>query len=176
MVTVIAKKYVRALLEGKSLENVEGYYKDLYILNDAYSLDKMKNIILSPDISKSDKFEFIISLLDNCNNRIRNFINILVQNDRIYLLPAICDEIRYQISVRKNKFIGNIITKEAIDSDSKRNIEEKISKKFNSSISLNNIVSNYPGIKIEIKDLGVEISFSINRLKAQMAEHILKAI
>jgi len=111
MVTVIAKKYVRALLEGKSLESVEGYYKDLHILSDAYDLDKMKNIILSPDIAKSDKFDFIISLLDNCDNRIRTFINILVQNDRIYLLPAICDEIRYQISVRKKTVIVNAILK-----------------------------------------------------------------
>ena len=36
--------------------------------------------------------------------------------------------------------------------------------------------SDYNGIKIELEDLGVEASFSMDRLKAQMIEYILKAI
>ena len=38
------------------------------------------------------------------------------------------------------------------------------------------VKSDYNGIKIELDDLGVEASFSVDRLKAQMSEYILKAI
>ena len=38
------------------------------------------------------------------------------------------------------------------------------------------MVNAYPGIKVELDNLGVEVSFSAERLKAQMCEHILKAI
>ena len=55
-------------------------------------------------------------------------------------------------------------------------LEDKFSKRFNASIKLDSQKSEYNGIKIELNDLGVEASFSVDRLKAQMSEHILKAI
>jgi F-type H+-transporting ATPase subunit delta len=176
MVPVVSKKYVKALLSGQSEKKAKEYYKNLSILSNAYSLEKMKNIILSPGISKDKKYGFLISLLDKSDKSLNNFIKILVENVRVYLLPSICNEIRYQIATKENKFIGKIISSSALDNKSKKSIEEKLSIKFNSSIKLESIISDYPGIKIEIEDLGVEISFSIDRLKAQMTEHILKAI
>jgi len=176
MVPVVAKKYTKALLETSNDEKIREYYSNLEILSNAYSLEKMKNILLSPTISKKEKYEFIISLIEKSDEKFNNFIKILVENDRMYLVPAICDELRYQLSLKENKFVGHIISHSEIDEKSKKNIEEKLSSKFNSSIILENVKSDYPGIKIEIEDLGVEISFSIDRLKAQMTEHILKAI
>ncbi len=176
MVPVVAKKYVKALLESSSNESIKKYYDDLQVLNEAYTLEKMKNILLSPTISKDEKYKFIISLIEKSDEKFSNFIKILVENDRTDLVPAICDELRYQLSIKENKFVGHIISNSDVDEKSIKSIEEKLSSKFNSSILLENIKSDYPGIKIEIEDLGVEISFSIDRLKAQMTEHILKAI
>ncbi len=176
MVPVVSKKYVKALLIDSDIDKANDYYSELNVLNDAYQTDKMKNIVLSPSVTKNDKYHFLLSLVDRKDKHFENFIKILVENDRIDLLPSICDELRYQISVRENRYVGNIISNEPVDQESISNIEEKLNKKFNSSIKLNSVVSDYPGIKIEIEDLGVEISFSIDRLKAQMTEHILKAI
>jgi F-type H+-transporting ATPase subunit delta len=139
-------------------------------------MEKMKNILLSPTISKNEKFDFIISLIEKPDEKFKNFVKILVLNDRMNLIPAICDELRYELSVKENRFIGHIISNSQIDKKSVSSIEEKLSSKFDSKIVLETIKSDYPGIKIEIEDLGVEISFSIDRLKAQMTEHILKAI
>ncbi len=176
MVPAVAKKYVKALLESSNNKSIKKYYNNLQVLSEAYELEKMKNIMLSPTISKEEKYKFIISLIEKSDKKFSNFIKILVENDRMNLLPAICDELRYQLSIKENKFIGHIISNSEVDEKSIKNIEKKLSSKFNSSILLENIKSDYPGIKIEIEDLGVEISFSIDRLKAQMTEHILKAI
>ncbi len=176
MISAISKKYVKALLLGIDKEQAKEYYEKLKILANAYELEKMQNIILSPNINKDEKYNFMKSLIENSNENLNNFIKILVENDRVELLPSICDEIRYQISIQENKFAGKIISSKEIDDKSRIDIENKLSNKFNSTIILKNIITNYPGIKIEIEDLGVEINFSINRLKAQMTEHILKAI
>lgn len=55
-------------------------------------------------------------------------------------------------------------------------MEENFSKKFNSKIKLDGSKSDYNGVKVELDDLGVEVNFSIDRLKSQMSEYILKAI
>jgi len=176
MIPPIAKKYVKALFESANDTTIRKYYEDLQILNKVYSMEKMKNILLSPTISKNEKFDFIISLFDNPDEKFKNFIKILVINDRTNLISAICDELRYELSLRDNKFTGQIISSSQIDKKNINSIEEKLSSKFDSKIVLQSVKSDYPGIKIEIEDLGVEISFSIDRLKAQMTEHILKAI
>ncbi len=176
MIPPIAKKYVKALFESADDTTIRKYYEDLQILNKVYSMEKMKNILLSPTISKNEKFDFIISLFDNPDEKFKNFIKILVINDRTNLISPICDELRYELSLKDNKFIGHIISSSQIDKKNINSIEEKLSSKFNSKIVLQSVKSDYPGIKIEIEDLGVEISFSIDRLKAQMTEHILKAI
>lgn len=176
MIPPIAKKYVKALFESADEPTVKKYYEDLQVLNSAYSMEKMKNILLSPTISKNEKFDFVVSLIEESDEKFKNFIKILVVNDRMNLIPAICDELRYELSIKENKFVGQIISNSQIDKKSINSIEEKLSSKFDSTIVLESIKSDYPGIKIEIEDLGVEISFSIDRLKAQMTEHILKAI
>ena len=43
-------------------------------------------------------------------------------------------------------------------------------------VEFETIKNDFNGIKIELDDLGVEVSFSIDRLKAQMSEYILKVI
>ena len=176
MIPAISKKYVKALIQGCDEKKYKEYYEKLELLNSAFRHEKMKNILLSPNISKSDKYNFLVSLIENSDTHLDNFIKILVQNDRVFLVPSICDELRYQISVKENSFIGKIISNNTLNKKSVKDIEDRLSSKFNSSIKLESVVSDYPGIKIEIEDLGVEISFSIDRLKAQMTEHILKAI
>jgi hypothetical protein len=44
------------------------------------------------------------------------------------------------------------------------------------NVKLTNQVTDYPGIKVEVESLGIEVSFSQDRLKAQMAEHILNSL
>ncbi len=176
MIPAVSKKYVKALLQGCDDSKYKEYYEKLTLLNNAFKIEKMRNIILSPNISKEEKYNFIISLIEDRETHFDNFIKILIQNDRLTLLPSICDELRYQISVKENSFVGKIVSNSALDKSSIKDMESKLSAKFNSTIKLDSVVTDYPGIKIEIEDLGVEISFSIDRLKAQMTEHILKAI
>jgi F-type H+-transporting ATPase subunit delta len=57
-----------------------------------------------------------------------------------------------------------------------KSIEGEFSKKFDVKLSLSQNVCDYDGIKVDIDGLGVEISFSTERLRTQMIDHILKAV
>ncbi|HDX6294449.1 TPA: F0F1 ATP synthase subunit delta, partial [Campylobacter fetus subsp. venerealis] len=105
-----------------------------------------------------------------------NFLLLLAERKRLGLIPEISKEFEYQQAVRDCKFSGLISGNFELSAAQKTELEERFSKKFGAKIEFENIKNNYNGIKIELDDLGVEVSFSIDRLKAQMSEYILKAI
>ena len=78
--------------------------------------------------------------------------------------------------MKKNVFEGEVLSNFKITPAQIATLEENFGKKFNAKVKLHPSQNSYPGIKIALDDLGVEVSFSLERLKAQMSEHILKAI
>ncbi len=176
MSTAIAKKYVNALIESCDDATLANLYSSLVSLKDAFKIAKFNNIILSPDVSQADKETLVISLVDTKEAKLINFIKLLALNDRLALLPVIVKELGYQISLRNNSFEGEVLSNFDISAAQIAMLEANFSKKFNAQVKLNPSKNDYPGIKIALDDLGVEVSFSLERLKAQMSEHILKAI
>ena len=67
-------------------------------------------------------------------------------------------------------------TGQELSNDYVSSIEEQFSKKFDVKLSLSQNIGDYDGIKVDIDGLGVEISFSKDRLKSQLIDHILKAV
>lgn len=172
----IAKKYVNALVSSCNDSELSEVYGVLSEMAEAFKVEKLNYIILSPDVSSGDKTALVISLMSAATPKSQNFIKILGENDRLNLIPAIAKELNYQLSLKNNRFEGEIISNFKITAAQLSKLEENFSKKFNAEIKLHSTVNTYPGIKIQLDDLGVEVSFSLERLKAQMSEHILKAI
>lgn len=176
MSSLIAKKYVNALMKSCSDLEINSVEKSINEISNAFSSVKFNNIILSPDLSSEKKEEFLLSLVDDGEVKSSNFIKLLAVNNRLDLIPSISKELKYQISIKNNSYEGEIISNFEISQEQIAKLEDNFSKKFSAQIKLNSIVSNYPGVKIQLDDLGVEVSFSLDRLKSQMVEHILKAV
>ncbi len=172
----IARKYVKALM--KSFDDVElkKIYSSLEELSGASKLSKFANIINSPDIDSGKREKFILSLNDNSDPKFVNFLKLLSENNRLELIPEICEELKYQEAVKSNQFNGVVMCDFDISEQKIKTLEESFSKKFNSTIKLHKSTLEYPGVKVKIDDLGLEVSFSLERLKAKMSEYILKAI
>ena len=75
-----------------------------------------------------------------------------------------------------NSYVGVVYTNLELSSDYVFSIQEQFSRKFNVNLSLSQKICDYDGIKVDIDGLGVEISFSKERLKSQLIDHILKAV
>lgn len=176
MSTAIAKKYVNALMESCNEKELSHIHGALAQVAEAFKITKFNNIVLSPDVSQADKENLVLSLIDINESKFSNFIKLIVLNDRLGLIPLITKELNYQISLKKNVFEGEVLSNFKITPAQIATLEENFGKKFNAKVKLHPSQNSYPGIKIALDDLGVEVSFSLERLKAQMSEHILKAI
>ncbi len=176
MSNVIAKKYVKALVNSMDEKTLISTYESLESLIPAFGNKKFNNILSSSDVSNLKKGEFIISLLKSPDEKFTNFIKLLSSNRRLNEIPTITKELSNQIAKQNNQFEGVLISNFKVDKNDIVDIETNISKKLNTTIKLENKVSDYPGIKVEVESLGVEVSFSKDRLKAQMAEHILNTL
>lgn len=172
----IVKKYVKALVDSLNEQELKEFDESLNLIKSAFLVDKFINIIHSKDIKNIQKVKLIFSFIENPSQKLTNFIKLLGLNDRLELIPSIVDELVFQRAKKQNEFTGIIQSSFDINAQKISDLEQSFSKKLNAKIKLKHIKTQYSGIKISIDDLGVEVSFSIDRLKSLMAEYILKAI
>ncbi|EAI3905963.1 MULTISPECIES: F0F1 ATP synthase subunit delta [Campylobacter] len=173
MESVIAKTYAKAILERKDFEN---FYSNLLQLSSAFASDKFVSILNAYELKQEKKLDFILSLLDNPSDAFKNFMSLVVGNNREMLIPSITKELSEQKALKENEFLGQVYSKEKLSEEEIKNLEEKLSLKFNAKIRLDSKISDNDSVKISLDGLGYEISFSMQSLKAKMNEYILKAI
>ncbi len=174
---LVAKRYVKALIDGRDNQVINNISGNLNTISTAFTDEKFISIITSPEIADKAKVDLIISLVDAANNEIlKNFIKLLGEKRRLSLLPFIANELNTQLAKMNNSYVGVVYTNLELSSDYVSSIEDQFSKKFDVKLSLSQKVCDYDGIKVDIDGLGVEISFSKERLKSQLIDHILKAV
>ncbi len=172
----IAKKYVKALINSMNDKEIGTLSKGLDSMTGAFKNNKFLAIIHSPDVSRVQKEEFIRGLINTKDEKIINFIKLLISKDRLDEIPSIAHELQNRIALKNNTFHGVLISGKKVTKEKLKDIESVLSKKFDSAIKLENKVSDYNGMKVEIESLGVEIGLSTDRLKQQIAQTILNAI
>ncbi len=176
MQEAIAKRYVKALVksfDGKELDKIS---ENLRQIASAFGIRKFYDIVNSIDISENEKEKFLLSLVKEDSPKFKNFLKLIVSHNRILEIPAISKELQKAIALQKGQFEGEIISNFDINTKEVSQLEKQISKKLGKKIKLEPKKSDYPGLKIEVDDLGVELGLSTKRVKEQLAEHILKAL
>ena len=173
---LVAKRYVKALIEARDSYAVSNISYSLNTISSAFNDEKFISIISSPEVADYAKVDLIISLVDLADETLKNFIKLLGEKRRLSLLPLIANELNVQIAKMNNNYVGVVYTNLELSSDYVSSIEEQFSRKFDVKLSLSQKVCDYDGIKVDIDGLGVEISFSKERLKSQLIDHILKAV
>ncbi len=173
---LVAKRYVRALLDGRDSLAISTISNKLNTISLAFADEKFNSIISSPQIAADAKINLIGSFTDSIDTTLSNFIRLLGEKRRLNLLPFIAKELNSQIAKMNNSYVGVVYTNQELSSDYVSSIEEQFSRKFDVKLSLSQNIFDYDGIKVDIDGLGVEISFSKERLKSQLIDHILKAV
>ncbi len=176
MKELIVKRYVKALFESFSKDELKKFLNSLLKISALYDIDKFKTILESPDVVIDEKIKFVLMPVEDSSKHVKNFIKLLAENDRLMLLPAIAKELQIIVSQNDNIYEGEIVTGWDISKENIKKLEDGFGKKFGATVKLTEVKSDYPGVKIAIDNLGIEANFSVDRLKAQIREHILKAI
>ena len=176
MSILVAKKYVKALLIDSDISKISQINDELKLISTAFASEKFNNIISSIDVKANEKVNLINSFIENSNNSVTNLVKLLSDNKRLNIIPAISKELDKEVSILTNTYTGVIYSNEKLNDEYVEKLQSDFANKFDCKLTLINDVCDYDGIKVNIEDLGVEISFAKNIFKSQMIEHILKAV
>lgn len=177
MEELIAKKYIKALTDNSDIESTQNTADIFSALADSFTNEKFKSVIISPLVNSSDKESILLDAVKSASSdKINNFIKLLVENNRIDIIPAIAKELKKNIANSTKTYTGIIYSDSDIDSKVLEELSNGLSAKFNSTITLSFVKNDFNGIKVEVAGLGIEINFSKDRIDSQIIEHIIKAI
>ena len=177
MEELVAKKYVKALVQtNRDIKFLKHITEDLNVIALAFDNSKFSSIISSVEVKSDKKVELVLSFFKKPKKSVTNLVKLLALKKRLKILPDIVAELKKEIAIKENSYSGIIYTNNELSKQYIANMEKQFSKKFNIRLKLVQNICDYDGIKVDIEDLGVEIGFSKERLKAQMIEHILKAV
>ncbi len=177
MEELIAKRYVKAIKNSSNSTLIEEMAIIFAGLAVSFKNESFVNIINNPNINKSNKSEILLDAVKSADsNSINNLIKLLVENNRINIIPALANEMRKDVANANKSYSGFVYSDSLIDEKVITDLSNGLSKKFDSKISLVYVKDDFNGIKVDVEDLGIEINFSKSRINSQIIEHIVKAI
>lgn len=176
MKELVAKKYVKALLQAVSVNEIDSFSKELSKIALAFKVKEFSNIVSSPDVTNEKKVELISSICNSSDVKLSNLLKLLAEKNRLSVIPAIATELQEQNSKLKNEYIGTVCSNTKISNEQISLLEAQFGKRFNAKIKLEQTSSSTNGVKISVDGLGIEIGFSREKIQAQLLNHIMKAI
>ncbi len=177
MAALIAKRYVKALLDGENAENMAAVSAVFDALSVQFDNESFVDFISAPDVNASVKGEILLAAVEKAGSeKINNFIKLLAEKNRFELIPEIADQISKEIAVANNSFTGKIYSDTDMDAKTVEELSNGLGKKVDAKITLEFVKTDFDGIKVEVEDLGVEVNFSKERINSTLINHILKAI
>ena len=173
MEELIAKRYAKSLMDiakdgelQKDLEVLRGLAKSM---QDA----KVAQLVSSPLVANSKKFELIVEpLKDKMSQNLYKLLEVMSEHNRLPLIAKVVDYLDYEIKLAGKSFEGVVSSDGTLKKDDIRKLEDTLSNYTGYSIKLNNSGQKIDGIKVEVEDLGIELSYSKERVKADLLAFI----
>ena len=175
---LIVKKYTYALFQLSLDKNEEELVNDqLKIISIFFKNSDFNSVINSLFIQKEIKLNFLLETLktNNIVELIIRFINILNENNRLKLLPNISNYFNQLFEKNRNRYLGVVSTQNKLTDEEINILENILKKKRQSNISLSQKISDCSGFNIFIENLGLEISFSKNKIRKDLIDFITKS-
>ena len=177
MEELIAKKYIKALKINSDLAYMESMTAVFSTLAESFQDDRFLKIVANPNISAKDKSDILLDAVKSVDSdKVNNLIRLLAENKRINIIPAIAVELKKDMANSTKTYTGVVYSDSEINDSVVQELSGGLGKRFDSTISLTFVKSDFNGIKVEVEGLGIEISFSKDRIDNQIIEHIIKAI
>jgi len=173
MEELIAKRYAKALLDISDEKSLETILEELNALSESLSSKEIADAISNPLISNESKFEtLILPLKDKMDKNLFRLVEIMSENGRLSLIPTLKDILEFEIKKRGNKFEGSIESDGTLKAEDIKKLEDRLSEYTGAQISLKEIAKDKDGLKVEVEDLGIELSYSKERVKADLLAFI----
>lgn len=174
---LIAKKYAKALMESGDEASVSSRLEALGAIASALSTPKAREVILSPLVDKADKAELLLAALGKkADPVVIKLIELMAQKNRLDLIPEMVAMIRFERKKASNQFEGTVYSDETLSAKAVKKLEASLEAYSGAKIALDQAQSDQAGLKVEVEDLGIELSFSRDKVKHALIDHIQKAL
>lgn len=175
MEELIAKRYAQALTSVST--DLSGVLEVLNALAEAFGSSEVKSTLTSPIVSSEKKTEMILAAVgENAGGSLINFIKILGENNRLYLIPAIAKVLNAEQQRISNQYEGVVKSASSLNEASLNTLEETLKKYTGATIKLKQEQSDLDGLRVLVDDLGIEVNFSKQRVKEQLIDFIKKSL
>lgn len=172
---VIAKRYIKALVDKADSETKKEYYEVIEGFCKAYANKEIAQVLNSPLVENEKKVQLVKTVLNDANDSIKNFMTMVAQNDRFDAIPAMAKVLRLELQKESNQYEGTIVSNKSMSESEVSSLQDSLSKKTGTEVKLTQISSDYDGIKVEIPDLGIEVGYSKDRVKNKLIDYITKS-
>nr|WP_295599079.1 F0F1 ATP synthase subunit delta [uncultured Terrisporobacter sp.] len=179
MIDVIANRYAEALFQLSEEENItKEIYNELHDVVEVIKNNKeLDNVLKSPLVAKNEKTQLIEALFNNkINNNLKNFLKILVEKGRISSLKSIELTFKELLNDKHNIIEGTVISAIALTEKQVKELEEKLSKKYNKNVTLENEVdqSILGGVLVRLGNTQIDgsVKTRLNNIKDQLTQVI----
>ncbi len=177
MVELVAKRYAKALMEIEAGKKIESFISALEGIASALEDPKAREIIASPLVSSEDKVSLITEALGKKADPVLvQLVKVMGEKDRLGLIPELASILKFEKKKESNSFVGQVESSNALDEAELKSLEQALSKHSGAEIKLEQIKSDLNGVKVEVEDLGLELSFSKDRVKTALLDYIQKAL
>ena len=179
MIDIIANRYAEALFQLSEEENItKEIYNELHSVLDIVKNNKdLDNVLKSPLVAKAEKVQLIETLFNNkINNNLKNFLKILVEKGRINSLKTIETTFKQLLNDKHNIIEGTVISAVPMEEKQIKELEEKLSKKYNKNVTLENKVdeSILGGVLVRLGNTQIDgsVKTRLDNIKDQLAQVI----
>lgn len=179
MIDIIANRYAEALFQLSEDENItKEIYNELHNLVETVKNNKdLDNVLRSPLVAKIEKVKLIESLFNNkINNNLKNFLKILVEKGRISSLKSIELTFKQLLNDKNNIIEGTVISAIPLTDEKVKELEGKLSKKYNKNVTLENKVdqSILGGVLVRLGNTQIDgsVKTRLDNIKDQLSQVI----
>lgn len=137
MASGAAKRYAQAVFSlAKERGTLDRWLDDLASLNDLMSDSRAAEYLGSPAVSEPDKLKLIDSLLTNAQPEARNLAHLLVQRQRISIIPDLAQIYGAAVLQDRGIAIADVTTAEELGPDEQTLVRERLSTLVGKQVQL----------------------------------------
>jgi F-type H+-transporting ATPase subunit delta len=179
MIDVVANRYAEALFQvGEETDSTTSLYEELKEVVDIVKENKdFYNILKSPLIGRSEKKDLIEKIFnDQISAHLKNFLKIMIDKDRILTLELVEKSFKTLLNEKNNIIEGIAITAIAMQEEEIEELEAKLSRKYNKTVTLENKVdkSILGGVLVRLgnEEIDGTVKARLEKMKDQLSQVI----
>ena len=167
----LARPYAKAAFEfAKSESTVDQWSKDLLVAAGLAQDEQILHYFSRPDVRDEDLVQLVSG--ENSSEHYQNFVRLLVENDRLSLLPEVADLYQFYLEQDSQSLTVDVFSAVELTADQKQAMTAALSKRTGKQISLQTHIDNnmMGGARIHCGDLVIDgtLRGKVDRLKTQL--------